>query len=234
MPLSFTEATIGCKKRVNLSYLKKCEDCKGKSQLLVNRDLGKEPCRRCNGTGKLTVKTLTYTSVNTCTQCKGKRYINRNDCETCDNHGFTVSNVEVLVVVPSGSKNGDVITIDNPNTKQRVRYHLKVTENDYFRRVGNDIFTDKYLNITDAILGGNFQLRGLYENVEVRVEPGTQSHTQVVLANKGVRSHEGVGNHIVTLKVRIPRNLSVKQRQLVLALAQAEQPVFEYQSKDRN
>ncbi|XP_062136629.1 dnaJ homolog subfamily A member 3, mitochondrial [Drosophila sulfurigaster albostrigata] len=231
LPLNFVEATVGCKKRLDLRYLRKCDSCKGKSQLMVNRDVGKEPCRRCNGTGKVTTKTPTFTSVNTCSQCKGKRYINRNDCETCDNRGFIVANVEVLVTVPSGSKCGDVITIENPNTKQRVNYHLKVPSSDYFRRIGNDIYTDKYLNISDAILGGTFQVRGLYEDVELRVEAGTQSHTQVVLRNKGVRTRDEVGNHIITLKVRIPLNLSVKQRQLVLALAQAEEPVFECQNK---
>jgi len=232
LPLNFVEATVGCKKRLDLSYLRKCDSCKGKSQLMANRDVGKEPCRRCNGTGKVTTKTVTFTAVNTCGQCKGKRYINRNDCETCDNRGYTIANVEVLVTVPSGSQAGDVITIENPNTKQRVNYHLKVPPSDYFRRVGCNIFTDKYLTISDAILGGNFQVRGLYENVEVRVEAGTQSHTQVVLRNKGVRSRDGVGDHIITLKVRIPRNLSMKQRQLVLALAQAEEPVFECQKNN--
>ncbi|XP_017863351.1 PREDICTED: dnaJ homolog subfamily A member 3, mitochondrial [Drosophila arizonae] len=228
LPLSFLEATVGCKKRIDLRYLRKCESCKGKSQLMANRDLGKEPCRRCNGTGKVTTKTLTFTSVNTCSQCKGKRYINRNDCDACDNRGFVTGNVEVLITVPSGSKTGDVITVDNPNTKQRVKYTLQVPQSDYFRRVGNDIHTDKFLNISDAILGGNFLVRGLYDNVELRVEPGTQSHTQVVLHNKGVRTRDGVGNHIITLKVRIPCNLSMKQRQLILALAQSEEPVFEF------
>ncbi|EDW68762.2 chaperone protein DnaJ [Drosophila virilis] len=228
LPLTFLEATVGCKKRVELRYLRKCDSCKGKSQLMANRDLGKEPCRRCNGTGKVTTKTVTFTAVNTCGQCKGKRYINRNDCETCENRGYVTGNVEVLIAVPSGSMAGDVIQIDNPNTKQRVNYTLKVPPSDYFRRIGNDIHTDKHLNISDAILGGTFSVRGLYENVEVRVEAGTQSHTQVVLHNKGVRTRDGVGNHIITLKVRIPRNLSMKQRQLVLALAQAEDPVFEF------
>ncbi|XP_068142023.1 chaperone protein DnaJ isoform X1 [Drosophila tropicalis] len=227
LSLSFVDATVGCKKRLDLRYLRKCDTCKGKSQLMAHREVGKEPCRRCNGTGKVTTKTVTFTSVNTCSQCKGKRFINRNDCETCDNRGYVVANVEVLITVPSGSKSGDVITIDNPNTKQRVNYRLDVPPSEYFRRIGNDIHTDKHLTISEAILGGNFTARGLYENVELRIEPGTQSETQIVLKNKGVRSQDGIGNHIITLKVRIPRNLSVKQRQLVLALAQAEEPLFE-------
>ncbi|XP_017042585.1 dnaJ homolog subfamily A member 3, mitochondrial [Drosophila ficusphila] len=233
LPLDFLEATVGCKKRVDLRYLRKCETCKGKSQLMAHRDVGKEPCRRCNGTGKVTNKTATFTSVNTCTQCKGKRFTNRNDCETCANRGYVVSSVEVMVVVPSGSRDGDVVNLVNPETKQTVAYRLTVPSSEYFHRMGNDILTDKHLNISDAILGGTFMVRGLYESVELRVEPGTQSHTQVVLKGKGVRSKEGVGHHIVTLKVRIPRNLSVKQRQLVLALSQAEDPVFEPKPKSK-
>ncbi|KAI8040353.1 hypothetical protein M5D96_006293 [Drosophila gunungcola] len=233
LQLDFLEATVGCKKRVELRYLRKCETCKGKSQLMAHRDVGKEPCRRCNGTGKVTTKTATFSSVNTCTQCKGKRFTNRNDCETCSNRGFVVSSVDVMVPVPSGSRDGDVLSLVNPATKQQVTYRLTVPGSDYFRRVGNDIQTDKQLNISEAILGGTFQVRGLYESLELRVEPGTQSHTQVLLKGKGVRSKEGVGHHIVTLKVRIPRNLSVKQRQLVLALSQAEDPVFEPKAKSK-
>ncbi|XP_070070442.1 chaperone protein DnaJ-like [Drosophila takahashii] len=231
LPLDFMEATVGCKKRLELRYLRKCETCKGKSQLMAHRDVGKEPCRRCNGTGKVTTKTATFSSVNTCTQCKGKRFTNRNDCETCANRGFVVSSVDVMVAVPSGSRDGDAVSLVNPANKQQVTYRLTVPGSEYFRRVGNDILTDKHLNISEAILGGTFQVRGLYESVELRVEPGTQSHTQVLLKGKGVRCKEGVGHHIVTLKVRIPRNLSVKQRQLVLALSQAEDPVFEPKTK---
>ncbi|XP_020807607.1 uncharacterized protein LOC110183630 [Drosophila serrata] len=231
LSLDFLEATIGCKKRVDLHYMAKCDACKGKSKMMAYRDAGKEPCRRCNGTGKETIKTMTSVSVSTCTPCNGKGYTNRNDCETCSNRGQMMHSVSVLVQVPSGSRDGDVLSIANPNTKQLVKYRLKVQDSDYFKRDGNDILTEKYLNISDAVLGGTFHVHGIYQSLELRVEPGTQSHTQVVLKGKGVRSTKGVGNHIITLKVRIPQNLSVKQRQLVLALAKIEDPVFEHEAK---
>lgn len=195
--------------------------------------MGKEPCRRCNGTGKVTTKTVTSTTVGTCTQCNGKRFTNRNDCEACSNRGHVLHSVEVLAPVPSGSRDGDVLSITNPNTKQVAKYRLKVQGSEYFKREGNDIFTDKHLNISEAILGGTFQVRGLYQNLELRIDPGTQSHTQVVLKGMGVRSSDGVGNHIVTLKVRIPRSLSVKQRQIVFALAQSEDPVYEHETNSK-
>ncbi|XP_017019518.1 chaperone protein DnaJ [Drosophila kikkawai] len=231
LSLDFVEATLGCKKPLELRYLSKCEACKGKSKMMANRDVGKEPCRRCNGTGKMIVKTVTSTIVDTCSQCNGKRYTNRNDCETCSNRGHVLHCVEVLAPVPPGSRDGDQLSIINPKTRQLVKYRLRVQDSEYFKRDGNDILTEKHLNLSDVILGGTFNVHGLHQSLELRVEPGTQSHTQVVVKGMGVRSQEGVGNHIVTLKVRIPQNLSVKQRQIILALAKTEDPIYEQEIK---
>ncbi|XP_033253246.1 protein tumorous imaginal discs, mitochondrial-like [Drosophila miranda] len=227
LSLSFEEAANGCKKRVDIRYLRKCGKCGGKSQLMTHRDVGKEPCRRCNGAGKVTKRTVTFTAEKTCEHCKGKGFINRRDCEPCGNRGFIASGVEVLVKVPPGSKDGDVITIQNPNTQERVNYSLVVELSDYFRRYGLDVHSDKLITISQAILGGRFTVRGLHEPVEIRVDPGTQTNSEIIIKSKGIRCENGVGNHVVTLKVFIPTKLSIKQRLLILSLAQAEDPIFE-------
>ncbi|XP_034137252.1 protein tumorous imaginal discs, mitochondrial-like isoform X1 [Drosophila guanche] len=230
LKLSFEEAANGCKKRLDVHYLRKCAKCGGKSQLMTHRDVGKEPCRRCNGSGQLTRRTVTFTSAKTCEQCQGKGYINRRDCEPCGNRGFVLSSVEVLVKVPPGSKDGEVMTIQNPNTNERINYRLVVERSVYFRRDGLNVYSDKLLTISQAILGGTFTVPGLHEPVELRVAPGTQPNTQITIKSRGIRSEQGVGNHIVTLKVFIPTKLSMKQRLLFLGLAQAEDPIFERQT----
>ncbi|XP_034137253.1 protein tumorous imaginal discs, mitochondrial-like isoform X2 [Drosophila guanche] len=163
-------------------------------------------------------------------QCQGKGYINRRDCEPCGNRGFVLSSVEVLVKVPPGSKDGEVMTIQNPNTNERINYRLVVERSVYFRRDGLNVYSDKLLTISQAILGGTFTVPGLHEPVELRVAPGTQPNTQITIKSRGIRSEQGVGNHIVTLKVFIPTKLSMKQRLLFLGLAQAEDPIFERQT----
>ncbi|XP_033243247.1 protein tumorous imaginal discs, mitochondrial [Drosophila miranda] len=235
LSLSFEEAASGCKKRVDIRYLRKCGKCGGKSQLMTHRDVGKEPCRRCNGAGKVTKRTVTFTAEKTCEHCKGKGFINRRDCEPCGNRGFIAFGVEVLVKVPPGSKDGDVITIQNPNTQeQRVNYRLVVERSDYFRRYGLDVHSDKLITISQAILGGSFTVRGLHEPVEIRVDPGTQTNSEIIIKSKGIRCENGVGNHVVTLKVFIPTKLSMKQRLLFLSLAQAEDPIFESKTSKTN
>ncbi|XP_022215451.2 protein tumorous imaginal discs, mitochondrial [Drosophila obscura] len=230
LKLNFEEAANGCKKRMDIRYLRKCGKCGGKSQLMTHRDVGREPCRRCNGSGKVTQRTVTFTADRPCEHCKGKGYINRRDCEPCGNRGFMVSGVEVLVKVPPGSKDGEVMTIQNPKTNERINYRLVVEHSDYFRRDGLDVHSDKLLTISQAILGGSFTVRGLHQPVDIRVAPGTQPNSLITLKSKGIRCEHGVGNHVITLKVFIPSKLSVKQRLLILGLAKAEDPIFERQT----
>ncbi|XP_037940608.1 dnaJ homolog subfamily A member 3, mitochondrial [Teleopsis dalmanni] len=226
LELSFTESAHGVTKNVDLRFLKKCFTCNGKSPKLANRTRT-EPCRKCGGSGQISKKTSTYTTVSDCDACKGRRFINRNKCDTCDNRGYIVESVRVVVPVPSGLKTGDVLPIENPKTKQRVNYRIQVKESEYFRRIGNDIHTEKYVNISQAILGGNVTVRGIYGTNEVKIEPGTESHSKIVLKGKGIKERDSVGDHVVLIKIRVPKAINMKQRQIVLALSKTEEPNFD-------
>lgn len=47
----------------------------------------------------------------------------------------------------------------------------------YFKRSGNNIMTDKYITVTQAILGGNVKVQTLTNIVDVEVKPGTNDGT---------------------------------------------------------
>uniref|UniRef100_A0A1A9WHK8 J domain-containing protein n=1 Tax=Glossina brevipalpis TaxID=37001 RepID=A0A1A9WHK8_9MUSC len=226
LELTFLEAVQGLKKNVYLKCLKKCPGCNGKSQHAI-RNSNMEQCRRCYGTGQLSKRTTTYTSLTVCDQCNGKRYIDRNQCDMCDSRGFLLDTATVTVNVPIGSKTGDIISVANPRTKQRLNYTIQVKASDQYKRVDNNVHSDKHITISEAVLGGTFKVRGVYEDLDVKIEPGTESHTQLKLKGKGIKSRDGVGDHIITVKIKIPRQLSVKQRQLILALAKVEKPIHQ-------
>lgn len=226
LELTFLEAAHGLKKNIDLRFLKKCPACNGKSPQLVNRSKP-ELCRKCQGIGKLTKKTATYTSIQVCDQCHGKRYINRNECDICENRGVVLETVRIVAQVPPGVKHGELVPVDNPKTKQRIHYRVQVQPSDIFQRIGNNVLSDKYITISDAVLGGTFKVRGIYEELEVKLDPGTESHTTKTLKGKGIRSRDGTGDHIINFKIRIPRQLSMKQRQLIMALAKTEDHTFE-------
>lgn len=219
--MTFKEAAQGLKKQIQVKYLKKCPNCHGKSNRITGLTTP-EPCRKCNGSGQVVKRTSTYTSMVVCEHCNGKRRIYRNNCELCDNRGFVLVMSSTTVVIPAGTKTGDTISVENPDTKQSVNYRVHVEESDYFRRVGNDVFTDCFLTISQAILGGTVKVRGIERDIDVKLDPGIQSHTQVTLKGNGIKTRDGVGDHIVTLKVQIPQHLSPKQRSLIEALAKTE------------
>uniref|UniRef100_A0A1A9WZP8 J domain-containing protein n=1 Tax=Glossina brevipalpis TaxID=37001 RepID=A0A1A9WZP8_9MUSC len=226
LELTFLEAVHGLKKVVDLKFLKKCPSCNGKSQRTSGR-ANPELCRNCRGTGQVTKKTATYMSLIACELCNGKRYINRNQCDMCDNRGFVLDTTKITLQIPAGIKSGDIVSAENPTNKQRLNYRIQVKESDYYVRVGNNVFTDLYITISEAVLGGTFKVRGIYETLSLKVEAGTESHSQFKLAGKGIRGRDSTGDHIVTIKVQIPRQLTVKQRQLILALAKTEDSTYQ-------
>lgn len=54
--------------------------------------------------------------------------------------------------------------------------------------------------------------------------PGTSSHTRIRLAGKGMKkvSGYGHGDHYVSLKIAVPKQLSPKQKALAQAYAELE------------
>lgn len=221
LELTFKEAAQGLKKQIQIKYLKKCPSCQGKSNRLTGISTP-ETCRKCNGTGQVLKRTSTYTSLVICDNCNGKRHLYRNQCDLCDNRGFVLVVSSTTVHIPAGTKTGDIISVENPDTKQIVNYRAHVKESDYYRRVGNDIFTDCFLTITQAILGGTVKVRGIDREIDVKLNAGIQSHTQLTLKGHGIKGRDGNGDHIVTFKVQTPQNLSPKQRSLIEALAKTE------------
>ena len=83
---------------------------------------------------------------------------------------------------------------------------------------GMDIYSEKVISFTEAILGGEITINTVYGEEKYTVKPGTQPNTQITLKNCGVpniRNEKIKGNQIVTLKVNIPTGLSEKQKMML-------------------
>ena len=60
---------------------------------------------------------------------------------------------------------------------------VKVKEHPYFKRDKYDIHTDKYITISQAILGGETSIKTLTGDVKVTINPGTQHNDRKKLVN---------------------------------------------------
>ena len=86
--------------------------------------------------------------------------------------------------------------------------------------------TDKYITVTQAILGGNVKVQTLTNIVDVVVKPGTNDGTYHTLQERGVvnlpPNSDQKGDHIITFKVVIPERLTDSQREALSAYAKIE------------
>ena len=115
------------------------------------------------------------------------------------------------IKIPKGIDDGTRIRFNDYDVLVRVQQDSR------FHREGNDIITEYELTISQAALGDVISITTVDGPVELKIKPGTQSHTLVRLRGKGVPHvrGSGVGDHYVRIKVKIPDKLTARQKELL-------------------
>ena len=83
----------------------------------------------------------------------------------------------------------------------RLRYLLcsnkdimcRVEKSDYFTRKGADVYTDASISLAQSALGGSIRVQGIYEDLNIQIPPGTNSHTRYWTLSNYRRSWMYVG-----------------------------------------
>jgi curved DNA-binding protein len=151
------------------------------------------------------------------------------DAYTTHKQTFTINNKPVRITIPAGVANGQVIKLKgygSPGINGGPNGDLFITfviENDAtFKRVGNDLYTTAEIDLYTAILGGDFTLGTLNGKIKLKVNSETQNGSTVRLKGKGfpVYKEEGkFGDLFVTWQVKMPTNLTEKQKELFRELS---------------
>jgi len=142
---------------------------------------------------------------------------------------LTVNGKNVRITIPAGVENGQVIKLKGygaaganggPAGDLFITF---VIENDAnFKRTGNDIYMNVDIDLYTAILGGDITIDTLGGKVKLKVKPETQNGTKLRLKGKGfpVYKKEGeFGDLYVTFNVKLPTNLTDKQKELFTELS---------------
>ncbi len=98
-----------------------------------------------------------------------------------------------------------------------------IADHPRFKRQGNNLYTTVELDLYTAVLGGEITIDTLSGKVKVKVPPETQNGTNIKLKNKGFpvyRSKGQFGDLYITYFIKIPTNLTAKQKQLFRELSQ--------------
>ena len=142
---------------------------------------------------------------------------------------LTVNGKNIRITIPAGVENGQTIKISghggpgvNGGPNGDLYISFSIADHPKFKRLGNDLYTTVDLDLYTAVLGGEYLLDTIDGKVKLKVKPETQNGTVVKLKGKGfsVYKKDGqFGDLFVTLSLKIPTNLTDKQKELFTELA---------------
>ena len=142
---------------------------------------------------------------------------------------LTVIGKQIRITIPAGVANGQVIKLSGhgaPGANGGPNGDLYITfviaEDPIFKRLDNDLYTTVEIDLYTAVLGGDVMIDTLDGKVKLKVKPEIQNNTKARLKGKGfpVYKKEGsFGDLIITYNVKIPTNLTEKQKELFRELA---------------
>lgn len=137
---------------------------------------------------------------------------------------FEINGKKVRITIPAGVYDGQQIKLKghgNPGFNGGPNGDLYITLNVApdleFERIGDDLKLHLGIDLYTAVLGGEVKVSTLNGLINLKVKPETQNGTTVRLRGKGfpVYKKEGsFGDLFVTFDVKLPQNLSEKQKDL--------------------
>ena len=125
----------------------------------------------------------------------------------------------VEVRIPAGVKTGSKVRVAGAAPDGRDLYLIvEVADDPRFERDGDDLRTSAQIDVFTALLGGEAEVETLEGKVKLKIPSGTQPEQVFRLAGRGMphlKSSQGKGDLFVRVKVRIPKQLSSKQKSLL-------------------
>lgn len=134
------------------------------------------------------------------------------------------------VKIPPGTTDGTVIRLQGQGEPGvgggpagDLRLEVKIAPHPDFEVDGHDLYTDLYVTPWEAALGAKVPVKTLDGEVTLTIPAGSQSGSKLRLRGKGLPKKAGKkkGNLYARLLVRVPDELSDRERELFEALAEA-------------
>ena len=229
LDIGFMEACKGVSHDINVTRVENCEECGGSG---AKKGTTAKTCPDCNGSGRINVQQRTMfgsmMSQRICTKCGGRGKIVETPCPKCGGKGNVNAKKTITVNVPAGIDNDLTLNVRgqgnvgaNGGSRGDLKVRISVRPDKIFERDGNDIWIDFPITYSQAALGAEIEVPTIDGKVSYTVPAGTQPGTVFRLRGKGVqklqRAEGDRGDQKVRISVEVPKNLSKKQKDALLA-----------------
>ena len=229
LTITFEEAAFGAKKEILVPREENCATCGG-----TGAKPGTQPatCSVCGGSGQVRAQQSTmfgsFATVRPCDACGGTGKIIKEPCADCKGRGRVNKSKRIVVNVPAGIDNGQVLTMRGEGEagirggpSGDLYISITVKPHKLFERRGYDLYLNMDVPMTVAALGGEIQVPTLMGSVKYNIPEGTQPGTTFRLREQGILRLNSAqkGDLLVKANVVIPKKLNDEQREIVRRLA---------------
>lgn len=230
LKLEFREAVFGGEKQIRIPHLETCQVCNGSG---AKPGTKASVCSTCNGAGQVKRATRTpfgsFAQVTTCPTCNGTGEIVEEKCTSCNGAGRKQESKKLKITIPPGVDNGTRLRVSGEGdagvkggTSGDLYVYLFVEPDREFSRDGINVSSEITISYLQAILGCRIPVNTVDGETEVTIPSGTQPNTVLTLEGKGVPklgNSVSRGNHLLTIKVDIPKKVNSEEQELLEQLA---------------
>ncbi len=221
--LSFSESIFGVERRMLLNKTSSCDICKGSG---AKPGAKLETCKTCNGKGKIRESRRSIfgavQTTKTCDDCLGRGQVPSEKCGTCHGAGVNRKQEEIVVKVPVGIEDGEVIRLGGAGEAIQggvagdlyVKVHVQ--KHALFQREGSNLLMDLQIKLSSALLGDEYTIPTLDGNVTVKIPEGIKPGEMLRLKGKGVPiDRNRRGDLLIKIVIDLPSKLSKDVKKLV-------------------
>lgn len=224
--VSFEEAAKGCRKKISYQCIEVCDECNGSG---ARKGTSPKTCSSCGGSGQVKINSRTPFGVvqtsKACDACGGRGRIVENPCGRCDGKGRIRKTRNDEINIPAGIADGQRMSVSgkgnagiNHGPAGDLYIMVSVRPHPIFERKGDDVYCELPLTFVQACLGAEVIVPTLDGKVTYSVREGTQPGDRFRLKGRGIQSlnGRGKGDQYVTVTVEVPKNLSKRQKELLM------------------
>jgi len=105
----------------------------------------------------------------------------------------------------------------------------------YFKREGNNLLVEKEVSVIDAIIGSQVKVKTPHGDIPITIQPGTEPGQQLRVVGKGIPDvNLGLGDLIVKVSLKIPKNVTQEEKEVLEKLKESNKNRFFYLNKEFN
>jgi molecular chaperone DnaJ len=220
--INFMEAVKGSVKTFKMYYPAVCKNCNGKG---AKDDNSVKTCNVCNGSGKIGYKQGFMQVVNSCNSCGGRGFQIIDKCQSCNGNGEISKEDNIKITIPAGIDENTTMRLSGKGLPSEyggengdLYIALVIRPHPKFKRAGVNIQSEETISYLDAILGTAIDVETTHGVEKLNIPPGTQPNNIIKIKNKGIFKDHVRGDHLVNVKINIPKQISDEEKELLMKI----------------